>query len=315
MVLVNAGGRWIASTTVTYGGREVGKPPPRSVAAFANAAATFEAAVAESNCDVAYDFTVSGVPRGRYCKTVVAPDAVEHRVLAGNPPLTLRPLGGTADVQFLRSVIHIPKRVDRRGRTYYVTIPVVHTSRAARAHGASNPYLVGTAYTAPTPADVARHGPYTARVRRHYVSTCTAGGGTTSRCACEIDMIAAIVPFPDRAHATPGVEAACAAAERAGATSDERAVAHVALGRDLVPGYLCSAEVSTDYLIVGLGGTRYTCARRLGARPPDRTVRLTRVRVTGARATATGIDARGLFTLILVRRGARWLVDDFGSSG
>jgi hypothetical protein len=317
VVLVD-GGRdgWIAPTTVTYADREVRTRPPRSVGPFARAVRAFHTAIARGNCSVAYDYTVAGTPRERYCKSVVSSRATEHRVIAGNPPLRLEPLGGTANVQFFRSILRIPDRVARKGRTEYVTIPVVHTTRQARAHGASNPYLVGTLYQAPTPPAVAAQGPYTRRVRAAYVEGCRAD---RARCGCEIETIAAAVQGADFRRRTarfdrllPGIRATCRLAQRAGASGDERAVARVALGRDLVPGYLCSPDVSTDYVIVALGGSRFACARRLGAAAPDRTVTLTRVSVRGPRATASGTDEDGAFTLKLVRRRGRWLVADFG---
>jgi hypothetical protein len=88
----------------------------------------------------------------------------------------------------------------------------------------------------------------------------------------------------------------------------------MALAANLVPGYICSPDSSTDLVILLAGGSRFACGKDRRATPPDDTATITHVNVTGDEATVKGTDTQGRFRISLVRQGPRWLVDDFESN-
>lgn len=322
MVLVQRGdGVWMAALDLPESRSEVGTSPPASTKPFVAAADAWTGAVAKGDCKPAFKYAAVNEPEAVYCKNVAAPKAQLHQVFAANSVMAPEAIGGTANIQFFRYTLAIPKAVSAKVGTSYATLPVIHVPPAS-AGEATNPYLAVQATPAPTPKDVIAQGPYTRTVRSTYVKNCAGGGESSERCGCEIDMIAAAVAYSDFKTPTsefdkalPGIKRACNVAGRRGGTAEERQIAHVVLGGDLVPGYLCSARVSTEKLLPKLEGSRYKCGEALRSAPPDNSVELKNVTVKGDGAEVDGTDQQGRFTVKLVRQGSNWLVDDFVNKG
>jgi hypothetical protein len=193
---------------------------------------------------------------------------------------------------------------------------VIHVSKHAQAN-ATNPYLAVQPIPSPTPASV-KSSPYTDEVKATYVKNCKAGGESEALCSCQIDTIDKSVPFSDFKTPTarfdkvlPGVKRLCNQAAKTTGSQDEKDVTRVALGGDLVPGFICSRDVSTDKALPLLGGTREKCSNESGNAPPDNTIKLSRPMVKGDTASVKGTDKQGPFTVQLVRGGNRWLIDGF----
>jgi hypothetical protein len=151
-------GGWIEVLDLPDSPPEVGTKPPASLKPFESAAAAWIAAVVKGDCKTAFKLGAANETPRVYCTKLVSPGAVIRRVLVANRSAKPVPIGGTANVQFLRYTLKVPKSVNPRGTTTYATLPVVHVSKRALTQGATNPYLVYEPNPAPTPPAV-RKGP------------------------------------------------------------------------------------------------------------------------------------------------------------
>jgi hypothetical protein len=315
-------GAWVATLDSPDASREVGTKAS-SVKPFEDVAAKWISAVAEGDCKTAFKYAAANQTPEAYCKQAVGAKTPQRQVLAANPPSAPERLGGTANIQFLRYTLQLPKSVDPKGGTTYATLAAIHVSKRALTQGATNPYLVGEPFPGPTPPAIKTStGGYTEAVRSTYVKNCVAGGESKALCGCQIEMISAAVPYPDFKTPTerfdaalPGVKKSCRVSSQSGGSADEKKVTQVVLGGDLVPGWLCSPTVSTERLVPKLEGSREKCYKVLGGSPPDKTIKVTDVSVTGDKASAKGTDQQGHFGVKLVRQGSSWLVDDFVNEG
>jgi outer membrane murein-binding lipoprotein Lpp len=316
-------GRWIQAFDYPGEPPEVGSSAP-SAKPFEAAANAWTDAVAKGDCKAAFKYAAINEPPRVYCGNVVAAKASQHQVFAGNPSVRPTPVGGTANIQFFRYSLKVPKSVNPRGIDSYATLAVIHLSKRVLAQGgATNPYLVVQPIASPTPpgSSAAASG-YTDAVKATYVKNCKSGGESDVLCGCQIDMISKAMPYKDFKtptarfdRALPGVKKACKLSSQASGGQDRKDVTRVVLGGDLVPGFICSADVSTDKVLPLLGGSREKCDQDSGNGPPDNTIKITALSVKGDRASAKGTDKQGHFTVELVRGGDRWLIDGFANNG